>query len=673
MAAASASPALVSTARGIPSSSTETTIRIQATSCQSFKRATGADTQPLLQSKLGLSQKGRYKIQLSHSREPALTCRSATVPFNESSSEDDQKTIARDRASRLSNSMRSYRSASRSNGDVDVSVPLIFGFRRNFDMHYTMCEKIGEGGFGTVFRCIENETNKEFAVKILPKEHLTTPEKQERMRREILNQRRMSPSLSVTYLYDEYEDDKSVYLVMELCKGGHLWQRIKRGQYSEAKAAKIIAAAIQSIAQCHAVGIMLRDIKPSNFLFLTEAEDSPLKITDFGLAVNFKPGHDNREMFSERVGTSQYLAPEVVGRLTSWPPETHYGPKADLWALGVLAYQLLCGRLPHKMWRKTPTPSSASSSASPANEMHSLTKDLNSGDVFAAIAFGELDFETAPWDSLSPMAQDFLKSLLVKDPAARMNAHQAAKHPWLQQGATSEDPLDDELCNVVVSSLQANALQRLQRYGLYGHLKQAAFQSIAQKMFTSYSDSDADAAPFLESAELHDLRQLFKELSPTGDVSDAYLSSEQIKQFLKDSAYAVDAREVDQLLLMLNVAQDGEEMMVHLPEFIAALCDWQSMQGTTNEQIWDDWVEQTFREFDSEGVGALDADAIEAALGPNSPASHGVRKIVASWEIEGADKNGDGVIDLQEFKELLKNEWTSLEHYDDRNTIEECK
>lgn len=107
----------------------------------------------------------------------------------------------------------------------------------------------------------------------------------DRVRREVLFQAKMGPSLSVAYLYRVFEDEDAVYMVMELCAGGPMWNRIRDegGHYTEARAATMLRAALQAVAQCHARGIILRDVKPHNFLFLSAAEDSPLKVKRRGI------------------------------------------------------------------------------------------------------------------------------------------------------------------------------------------------------------------------------------------------------------------------------------------------------------------------------------------------------------------------------------------------------
>eukprot|EP00854_Cymbomonas_tetramitiformis_P008315 gene8315-9880_t len=300
-----------------------------------------------------------------------------------------------------------------------------------------MINVIGSGGFGVVWRAKELSTGEEYAVKVMKKSDLVTREKFDRVKSEVLYQSTMRPSLSVACLFDVFEDDERVLMVMELCRGGTLWDRMKDGSFdSEAKAAKLIQLCLQAVAQCHASGIMLRDVKPHNFIFLNEEEDSPLKLTDFGLAAYFSPGLPDEEPFTERLGTSTYMAPEVVGRLTSWPPEVRYGPRADVWSIGIMAYQLLCGKLPYKF--------SGDDNSKPI---------IPSADIFGAIVLGELDFDSPRFQSLSEGARDFLQQLLQKESEERPAARKAVKLPWLSD-IEGEEPFVPVVTHSLVDLLQ---------------------------------------------------------------------------------------------------------------------------------------------------------------------------------------------------------------------------
>ncbi|KAI5071543.1 hypothetical protein GOP47_0013794 [Adiantum capillus-veneris] len=171
--------------------------------------------------------------------------------------------------------------------------------------------QLGQGQFGTTFLCIEKSTGKEFACKSIAKRKLISQEDVDDVRREIQIMHHLSEHPNVVTIKGAYEDITSVHLVMELCAGGELFDRIiQRGHYSERKAA-----------------------------YLTKNEDAALKTTDFGLSVFFHPG----EVFHDVVGSPYYVAPEVLHK--------HYGPAADVWSAGVILYILLSGVPP--FWAET--------------------------------------------------------------------------------------------------------------------------------------------------------------------------------------------------------------------------------------------------------------------------------------------------------------------------------
>lgn len=101
----------------------------------------------------------------------------------------------------------------------------------------------------------------------------------------------LSEHPNVVQIQGTYEDSVFVHLVMELCAGGELFDRIiQKGHYSEREAAKLIKTIVGVVEACHSLGVMHRDLKPENFLFDTPGEDAKMKATDFGLSVFYKPG-----------------------------------------------------------------------------------------------------------------------------------------------------------------------------------------------------------------------------------------------------------------------------------------------------------------------------------------------------------------------------------------------
>jgi len=143
----------------------------------------------------------------------------------------------------------------------------------------------------------------------------------------------VSPHPNVIDLYDVYEDQNGVHLVLELCSGGELFDRIvARDRYSESEAAAVVRQIAEGLGALHRANIVHRDLKPENCLFLNENDDSTLKIMDFGLS--------SVEEFTDPVvglfGSIDYVSPEALsqGRISS---------KTDMWSLGVILYILLSG------------------------------------------------------------------------------------------------------------------------------------------------------------------------------------------------------------------------------------------------------------------------------------------------------------------------------------------
>lgn len=161
----------------------------------------------------------------------------------------------------------------------------------NFREFYTLGRKLGQGQFGTTFLCVEKTTGKEYACKSIAKRKLITSEDVEDVRREIQIMHHLAGHPNVISIKGAYEDAVAVHVVMELCAGGELFDRIiQRGHYTERKAAELTRTIVGVVEACHSLGVMHRDLKPENFLFVSQEEDALLKTIDFGLSVFFKPG-----------------------------------------------------------------------------------------------------------------------------------------------------------------------------------------------------------------------------------------------------------------------------------------------------------------------------------------------------------------------------------------------
>ncbi len=157
--------------------------------------------------------------------------------------------------------------------------------------------------------CVEKSTGKEFACKSIAKRKLISMEDVDDVQRELCIMHHLSGHPNIVTIKGPYEDVTSVYLVMELCAGGELFDRIiQRGHCSETKAAELTRTIVGVIEASHSLGVMHRDLKPENVLFSNQGEDAALKTTDFGLSIFFKPG----EIFTGVVGSPYYVAQEVL-------------------------------------------------------------------------------------------------------------------------------------------------------------------------------------------------------------------------------------------------------------------------------------------------------------------------------------------------------------------------
>ncbi|XP_073134214.1 calcium-dependent protein kinase 26-like [Henckelia pumila] len=300
--------------------------------------------------------------------------------------------------------------------------------------YYNLGHKLGQGQFGTTFLCVEKSTGKEYACKSIAKRKLLSEEDVEDVRREIEIMHHLSGSPNVISIKGAYEDAVAVHVVMDLCQGGELFDRIvKRGHYSEKQAAELTRTIVSVIEACHSLGVMHRDLKPENFLFVNKEEDSPLKTIDFGLSVFFKPG----EVFADVVGSPYYVAPEVLCK--------RYGPETDVWSAGVIVYILLCGVPP--FWGESEQ------------------------EIFEEVLHGDIDFTSDPWPMISDSAKDLVKKMLVRDPRSRITAHQVLCHPWVQiDGVAPDKPLDSAV------------LTRLTQFSAMDKFKKMALRVIAESL-----------------------------------------------------------------------------------------------------------------------------------------------------------------------------------------------
>ncbi|KAJ1691914.1 hypothetical protein LUZ63_016069 [Rhynchospora breviuscula] len=359
---------------------------------------------------------------------------------------------------------------------------------RDISIRYQLGQELGRGEFGVTYLCTERETGTQYACKSISKKKLRTQVDIDDVKREVEIMRHLPTHPNIVTLKDTYEDDGAVHLVMELCEGGELFDRIvARGHYTERAAAVVTKTIVEVVQMCHKHGVMHRDLKPENFLFGNKKETAPLKAIDFGLSVFFTPG----ERFNEIVGSPYYMAPEVLKR--------NYGPEVDVWSAGVILYILLCGVPP--FWAETEQ------------------------GVAQAIIRSVIDFKREPWPRVSDNAKDLVRGMLNPDPKKRLTAQQVLDHPWLQN--IKKAP------NV---NLGETVRARLQQFSVMNKFKKMALRVIAQH---------------LSVEEAADIKELFQKMDLNNDNKISFdelkLGLHKIGQQLPDSDVRIlmDAADTD--------------------------------------------------------------------------------------------------------------------------------
>ncbi|KAJ0029579.1 hypothetical protein NQD34_004576 [Periophthalmus magnuspinnatus] len=285
-------------------------------------------------------------------------------------------------------------------------------YRAKFDPRvtakYDIKALIGRGSFSRVVRVEHKSTRQPYAIKIIETRYR---EGREVCESELCVLRRVRHT-NIIQLMEVFETAERVYMVMELATGGELFDRIiARGSFTERDATRVLQMVLDGVKYLHTLGITHRDLKPENLLYYHPGADSKIIITDFGLANSRKKGDEC--LMKTTCGTPEYIAPEILVRKP-------YTNAVDMWALGVISYILLSGTMPFE--------------------------DDNRMRLYRQILKGKYSFTGEPWPSVSNLAKDFVERILTVDPAQRLTAGQALKHPWIVSMAASSSMKNLQRC-----------------------------------------------------------------------------------------------------------------------------------------------------------------------------------------------------------------------------------
>ncbi|KAL4486032.1 hypothetical protein ABPG72_003966 [Tetrahymena utriculariae] len=368
---------------------------------------------------------------------------------------------------------------------------------------------LGQGTYGSVIKVKLKNSNQQRAIKIIPKSRVKNPQR-------FLNEINIMRNLdhpNIIKLYETFEDARNVYLVMELCDGGELFDRIiAKGHYTEQEARVTFTQIVQAVNHCHSNGICHRDLKPENFLLLNKSDDSPIKVIDFGLSYIFQendlkigggPITGEKLSMSTRAGTPYYISPEVL--------EGKYDEGCDIWSLGVILFILLSGVPPFY--------------------------GPNDSAILEMVKSRKFSFEIPEFNNVSESAKDLIRKCLTT-PDKRLTASQILQHPWTQETGGNKSNL----------KLNFNALKN---FTSHEKIKKVALTYIASQ---------------LSESEIIELGKLFKQLDKN---NDGVLTIEEITAGL-NKLDSKQSKEIESIISSMDTDGSGT---INYTEFIAASMD----------------------------------------------------------------------------------------------------
>uniref|UniRef100_A0A8C4Z2G9 calcium/calmodulin-dependent protein kinase n=1 Tax=Gadus morhua TaxID=8049 RepID=A0A8C4Z2G9_GADMO len=269
-----------------------------------------------------------------------------------------------------------------------------------FTDEFQLYEELGKGAFSVVRRCVKLCTGQEYAAKIINTKKLSARGENKNWKREARICRLLKHS-NIVRLHDSISEEGFHYLLFDLVTGGELFEDIvAREYYSEADASHCIQQILEAVLHCHQMGVVHRDLKPENLLLASKCKNAAVKLADFGLAIEVQ---GEQQAWFGFAGTPGYLSPEVLRKEA-------YGKPVDIWACGVILYILLVGYPP--FW------------------------DEDQHKLYQQIKAGAYDFPSPEWDTVTPEAKNLINQMLTINPAKRITAQEALKHPWVCQRST---------------------------------------------------------------------------------------------------------------------------------------------------------------------------------------------------------------------------------------------
>ena len=448
-----------------------------------------------------------------------------------------------------------------------------------FSFKYLKIQELGSGGFSKVFRVQNLMTKEIFACKELLMSKIKDKEK---FKNEI-NIMSKCDHPNIIKLIEIYEDKRHLELVMEECLGGTLFDRLLKKiedddeTFTEKESAIIFKQIMSAICYCHNQGIVHRDLKMENILFLYKTKDSPIKVIDFGLSesVQLLPNNLIEMISGEKninismtgaVGTPHYISPEVL--------QGTYNQKCDIWSAGVILYAMLSGTFPFD--------------------------GNNDKEIYKSILRKKYDFKKDIWDNISDEAKDLISNMLC-DESKRYTAEMVLNHPWLSKLAPNSKG--------AISHLNVK------------HLEIYKNSSNFKKFILTY------IATRLKEKEIKELKEIFSEMDTN---KDGTLSTDEIKNCLikLNSEKNMNNDEIMQIFKGLDT---NNSKRIEYTEFISAAIE-------KNEFLKEERLLDIFKALDKSGTGKINKNDIKKALNNEDINEEDLKQFINKFDL---NKDGE--------------------------------
>ena len=418
--------------------------------------------------------------------------------------------------------------------------------------NYELCNYIGKGGFGRVYKVHHKLSNQYRAMKIIQcksisDNHSSTINKE-------INILKNLDHPNIIKVYEFYQSEKYVYIINELCTGGELFDKIVDVKFfSENVASNIMRQLLSAVAYCHENGVIHRDLKPENILIENSEEKDKeffhIKVIDFGTCEILK-----KKKLTEQIGTSFYIAPEVI--------KNSYNEKCDLWSCGVILYILLCGSPPFY--------------------------GKNEKEIFKKIIEGNFTFRHKIWNKISTEAKNLVLKLLKVNPDKRLSAKEALEDIWFKK-------------NVTLNSLENNKKSSNYRLFLKNITEFCAEQKLQQATLAFLVHN------FAPKEELNELKKIFFAFDKNGD---GKISKEEFVTGLSNNNNNLNSilKEDDNIQGLLNNIDQDNNGYIGFEEFLIASINKEKILTEKN-------LKMAFNVFDRDKSGGISQNELKFILG----------------------------------------------------------